>query len=94
MFDAVNGALSFNRNLLEPDPNQDCTTDVVSDNSGSATLMVFKPGQLLRLSVKLLNLPAKAAHTLNDLLVPRCRGSACAAQIARSSALLVPSSNG
>ncbi len=67
MFDAVNGALRFNSYLLEPDPNQDRTTDMVPDNSRLAALISFKSGQLLCLSVKLLDLPAKAAQILYDL---------------------------
>jgi len=69
MLDAINGALSFNGNLLEPHPNQDRTTDMVSDNSGYAALISFKSSQLFRFTVKLLDLPAKVAHILYDLHV-------------------------
>ncbi len=47
MLDAVNGVLRFNGDLLESDPNQDCATDMVPDNSGFATLISSWSGQLL-----------------------------------------------
>src|SRR3990172_1396489 len=69
MFDLINRALSFLSNLLESDPNQNRTTDMVSDNSGLATLATFQPSELFGLSVKLLNFPAQATHFLHSLRV-------------------------
>ena len=69
MFDLINRPLSFIGNLLELDPYQNCTADVVADNSGLATLATFQSGQLFGLSVKLLNFPAQATHFLHGLRV-------------------------
>ena len=67
VLDMINGSLCFNRHLFEPNPNQNGTTNVIPDDSRLAALTAFKPGQLLGFSVKLLDLPAKAAHVLYDL---------------------------
>ena len=64
MLDIVNGSLCINRHLFEPNPNQNGTANVIPDDSRLATLVAFKAGQLLGFSVKLLDLPAKAAHVL------------------------------
>ena len=59
----------FNSHLFEPNPNENGATDMISDNSCFATLISFDAGQLLGFSVKLLNLPSKAAHIMYDLHV-------------------------
>jgi hypothetical protein len=66
MLDMVNGALGSNRHLLETYPNQNGTANVIPDGSGLATLITFKTRQLFGFSVKLLDLPAEAAHVLYD----------------------------
>jgi len=63
----VNCSLCFNRHLFETNPNQNGTANVIPNDSRIATLTAFKTGQLLGFSVKLLDLPAKAAHILYDL---------------------------
>jgi len=55
MFDLINHPLSFIGNLLEPDPYQNCTSNLVTDNSGLAALAAFQSGQVFGFSVKLLN---------------------------------------
>jgi hypothetical protein len=42
---------------------------MISDSSGFPALVAFDASQLLGLSVKLLDLPSKAAHILYDLQV-------------------------
>src|SRR5450759_2147910 len=69
MFYTVNGSLCFNRHLFETNPNQNGTANVIPDDSHFATLTTIKTGQLLGFLVKLLDLPAKAAHILYDLHV-------------------------
>ena len=69
MFDLINRPLSFIGNLLKPDPHQNCTSNVVADNSGLAALATFQSGQLFGFSVKLLNFPAQATHFLHGLRV-------------------------
>ena len=69
MFDLINRPLSFKGNLLEPDPYQNCTPNVVADNSGLSALATFQSGQLFGFSVKLLNFPAQATHFLYGLRV-------------------------
>jgi hypothetical protein len=65
----INGSLRFNSHLFETNPNQNGTANVVPDDSSFATLIAFNTRQLLGFSVKLLDLPAKAAHILYDLHV-------------------------
>ena len=69
MFDLINRPLSFKGNLLVLDPNQNCTPNVVTDNSGLAALATFQSSQLFGFSVKLLNFPAQATHFLHGLRV-------------------------
>lgn len=65
MFDLINGTVRFMSDLFEPDPHQDCTADMVADNSGFPALTTFQTGQWFGFAVKLLNLPAQAAHLLD-----------------------------
>src|SRR4030066_2568750 len=67
MLDTINSSLSFWSNMFQMYPNQNGTADMVSDNSGFATLTPFQSGKLLGFSVKLLNLPTQAAHFLYRL---------------------------
>lgn len=69
MFDMIDGSLSFKRHLFEANPNQNGTANMIPDDSCFARLIAFQTGQLLGFSVKLLDLPAKAAHILYDLHV-------------------------
>ena len=62
MFDLIDRLLSFISYLLEPDPDQDGTTDMITHDSRLTTLATFQAGELLGLAVKLLNLPTNAAH--------------------------------
>ena len=69
MLDPVNGALGFNGDLFETNPNKNGAANVISNNSCFATLISFDASQLLGFSVKLLNLPSKAAQIMYDLRV-------------------------
>ena len=69
MFDAINSTLGIFCDLLKANPDENSTTDVITDTAISATLATFNPSQLLGLAVKLLNFPAEAAHILYDLHV-------------------------
>jgi hypothetical protein len=55
--------------LLEANPYQNGTANMIADDTSLATLTSFNPGQLLGFTVKLLDFPAKAAHILYDLHV-------------------------
>jgi hypothetical protein len=61
--------LGFDSHLFETNPDQNGTADGVPHGSRFATLISFKPRQLFGFSMKLLDLPAKAAHILYDLQV-------------------------
>jgi hypothetical protein len=50
--------------VLEPDPDQEGTADVVALNPGLAALAAFQPCHLLAFAVQLLNLPAEATRLL------------------------------
>ena len=54
-------------NFFEMDPNENGTSDMISDNPGFSALAAFHAGQLLGFAVKLLDFPAKAAHVSYDL---------------------------
>ena len=69
MFQAINGLPGFVGNLLETDPHQNGTGDVVSDNSGFTTLTTFQPSQLFGFAMKLLDFPTQAVHLLDSLRV-------------------------
>ncbi len=69
MLYTVNGSMRLNRYLFESYPNQNGTADMVPDHSRFATLIAFNASQLLGFSVKLLDLPAKAAHISYNLHV-------------------------
>ena len=69
MLDLIDCTLRFVGNLLEAPPNQDGAADMIADNAGLAALAAFQTGQLLGFAVKLLDLPAEAAHILDDLHV-------------------------
>ena len=69
MFDLINRLLSFMGNLFQSDPHQDCTPDMITDDSGFTTLTTFQSSELFGLSVKLLNLPTQATHFLHGLCV-------------------------
>jgi hypothetical protein len=69
MLYAVNSPMRFNSHLFETNPNQNGTTNMISDGSRFATLISFDACQLLGFSVKLLDLPAKAAQIMYDLHV-------------------------
>ena len=69
ILDSINCSASFQCHLLETDPDKNGTTDVVSNQSGLATLISFDASQLLGFAVKLLDFPAEATRILNDLHV-------------------------
>ena len=69
MFEVINRLLGFIRNLLQTDPNQNSTRNVISNNSSFATLATFQTSQLLGLAMKLLDFPTKATHLLYGLRV-------------------------
>jgi len=87
MFQAINRLPGLVGNLLKTNPNQNGTSNMVSDNSGFATLAAFQPSQLFGFTVKLLDFPTEAAHLLYSLRVsngsctplvqPACRLAPC-----------------
>ncbi len=60
MLEVIHRLLGFISNLLETHANQNSTGDMISDNSGFATLTTFRSGGLFGFSVKLLDLPSEA----------------------------------
>src|SRR5258708_18852504 len=67
MLELINGLRSLCRHMLETNPNEDGTSNMITDNARETTLTTFQTGQLFGLAVKLLNLPAQAAHLLCSL---------------------------
>ena len=67
--DLIDGLVSFVSDLFETNPDQDGTADMITDEPGFSALAAFDPGQLFGFAVKLLDLPAQAAHFLYDLRV-------------------------
>ena len=65
MFETIHGLLGFIGNLIETNPDQNRTGNVIADNPSLAALATFQAGQLLGFAVKLLDLPTKAAHLLS-----------------------------
>jgi hypothetical protein len=66
MLDTVNRSMRFNCHLFETNPHQNGAANVISDSSRFVTLISLNTRPLLFFSVKLLDLPAKAAHILYD----------------------------
>jgi hypothetical protein len=64
MLYAINSSLCFHSHLFETNPNQNGTTNVISDTSRFAAMIAFDTCQLLGFSVNLLELPTKAAHIM------------------------------
>ena len=64
MFDFINRLSCLISYLLESNPNQHYTTDVIANNPCQAALTPFNAGQLLCLAVKLLNLPPPVTRLL------------------------------
>ena len=60
LLELINGIPSLTGHLVESNPNQHRTTDVIALSPLLAALTLLKPGDLLGLSVKLLNLPTNA----------------------------------
>ena len=69
MLQAINGLFGFVGDLLETDPYQNSTGNMISDDSGFTTLATFQASQLFGFAVKLLDFPTKAAHFLYSLRV-------------------------
>ena len=69
MLETIDGLTCLIGNLLEAHPNQNSTSNVLSDNSGFAALATFQARQLFGFPVKLLDLPTKATHFLYSLRV-------------------------
>ena len=67
ILDLVDCTLRLLSNLFETDPDENGTTDMIMDDTCLSALATFNSGQLLGFAVKLLDFPAKAAHTLYDL---------------------------
>ena len=65
MLKPVDGGLGVSRNLVEAHPYQDCTPDMVADNSCFTALTTLDTCNLLDFAVKLLDLPAPAAYVLD-----------------------------
>ena len=62
--DLVDRLVSMVSDLFETDPDEDSPADMIPDRPGFPALSTFDPGQLFGLAVKLLDLPAQAAHFL------------------------------
>jgi len=62
MYDLIDGRMRFLGHLFEPDPDQDGTANMVAQNARGAALAAFQSGELFGFPMKLLNLPAQAAH--------------------------------
>ena len=69
MFQAINCLLDIRSDLFEMYPNQNSTGDMVSNNSGFATLATFQTSQLLGFTMKLLDLLTEATRFLYSLRV-------------------------
>jgi len=69
MLQAINGLFGFVGDLLETDPHQNSTGNMISDGSGFTTLATFQASQLFSFPVKLLDLPTQATHFLYSLRV-------------------------
>lgn len=69
MFEVINRLLGFIGDLLEADPHQNRTGNVIADNPGFPTLATFQASQLFGFAVKLLDFPTKATHLLYSLRV-------------------------
>ena len=69
MLEVINGLFCFIGNLLQTYPNQNSTSNVISNNSGFAALATFQTSQLFGLAMKLLDFPTKATHLLYGLRV-------------------------
>ena len=69
MLEVINRLLCFIGNLLQTDPNQNGTRNVISNNSSFATLATFQSSQLLGFAMKLLNFPTEATHLSYGLRV-------------------------
>lgn len=72
MLELIDGFLCFIGNLLQTNPNQKSTGNVISNNSCLAALTTFQSSQLFGFSVKLLDLSTKATHFLYSLRVVLC----------------------
>jgi len=51
--------------MLETNPDEHGTSNMITNNASKATLTTFKTSELLGFSVKLLNFPTQAAHLLS-----------------------------
>jgi hypothetical protein len=67
ILDLIDSPVGFVSDLLETNPDQDSTANMITDKPGFPALAAFDPGQLFGLGVKLLGLPTQAAHFLDDL---------------------------
>jgi len=64
MFDAIDRAAGLPCDIGQTNPHQHGAGNVVALAAGLAALAALDPGELLRFTVKLLDLPAQAARVL------------------------------
>src|SRR5512144_3350640 len=67
MFQLIDGPPRLCRQLIEPDPDEERTTDMIALNPRLSTLAAFEPRDLLTFPVQLLDLPTKATRLLGGL---------------------------
>src|SRR5512144_2384397 len=67
MFQLIEGPPRLCRQLIEPDPDEERTTDMIALNPRLPTLAAFEPCDLLTFPVQLLDLPTKATRLLGGL---------------------------
>lgn len=64
MLELIDRTADLGRQVLEPDPDQEGTADVVALDAGLAALAALQPGHLFAFTVQLLNFPAEATRLL------------------------------
>jgi hypothetical protein len=67
VLELVNGPSRLCRQLFEPDPDQESTTEVMMLKARLTTRATFKPGEWFAFAVPLLNLPTKATRLWGGL---------------------------
>ena len=65
IFHLVDGTSGLGGQFLEPDPDQEGTTDMIALDARLSALTAFQPSKLFAFAVQLLDLPTKATHLLS-----------------------------
>ena len=64
VFDLINGLSCLIGHLLESNPNEHRTPNMISYHARQPTWTLFKPGHLFDFAVKWLNFPSPVTHLL------------------------------